>query len=461
MSSSGNAPTDRIDTDSAAPPALLELVVVCGDELRTFDLPAAGEVTLGRAPDAGIRIDDPSVSRQHARLHLGSAISIEDLGGANGTFLHARAVQTEGETLNARQLRSESAELAVGDRFVFGTASAVVRHAPALDLPDLGGPASSEQPGVVVSDAAMRALYEQAARAAKATISILLLGETGVGKEVLARSIHAHSPRKNAPFMGINCAALPETLLETELFGCEKGAFTGALQARAGLFEAAHTGTVFLDEIGELPLGTQVKLLRVLEERTVTRVGATRAKPIDVRFIAATNRDIEAASNQGEFRQDLFFRLNGITLEIPPLRERPADLELLIHSLLRAACRQLERTEPLTFSTAALELLRGHSWPGNVRELRNAMERAAVLCPGNVILPEHLPPAVRQPSARPAPTAAVTASKPVPLDRERVIEALNQAAGNQTRAAEILGISRRTLVSRLGDFDLPRPRKRE
>jgi DNA-binding NtrC family response regulator len=288
----------------------------------------------------------------------------------------------------------------------------------------------------------------------------------------MARAIHAGSPRAAGPFMGINCAALAESLLEGELFGAEKGAYTGAVAARAGLFEAANGGTVFLDEVGEMPLATQGKLLRVLEERAVVRLGSTRPRPIDVRFVAATNRDIEGDSRAGRFRSDLYFRLAGITLLIPPLRERPAELQLLVDRFVAAACRELDRTAPLRVSSEALELLRRHDWPGNVRELRNAIERAAVLCAGETILPEHLPPGLLKPPAlKPPPVAPSRPTAPPPaggeslqgeiksLERQRIIEALERCGGNQSKAAELLGISRRTLVSRLSEFDLPRPRK--
>jgi transcriptional regulator with PAS, ATPase and Fis domain len=263
--------------------------------------------------------------------------------------------------------------------------------------------------------------------------------------------------------MGINCAALSESLLEAELFGSEKGAFTGALQARAGLFEASNGGTVFLDEIGELPLATQAKLLRVLEERVVTRLGSTRPRPIDVRFVAATNRDIEAATATSGFRQDLYFRLNGISLTIPPLRERPEEIEPFARKFLVSACRELELSEPLSLAPSVLVHLRRHSWPGNVRELRNVIERAAVLCSGNTILPEHLPPSILNPRA-PLPSASEQEDQDLPskiraLERARIVEVLDSCSGNQTKAAEVLGISRRTLVSRLADFGLPRPRK--
>jgi DNA-binding NtrC family response regulator len=454
-------------------PASLQLVAFLGDQVRTFELPVAGEVTIGRGEACGVRVDDPSVSRQHAVLRVGPALEIEDVSGANGIFVPNKPRQAlANETLTMRQLVRRKSELAVGERVLMGAVSLVVRRAPVPDVPDL--PATGGGDAVVVRDPAMRALYDQAERAARASISVLLLGETGVGKEVLARAIHARSPRAGGPFMGINCAALAESLLEGELFGAEKGAYTGAVAARAGLFEAASGGTVFLDEVGELPLPTQGKLLRVLEERVVTRLGSTRPRPIDVRFVAATNRDLDADSRAGKFRSDLYFRLAGISLQIPPLRQRPAELELLAAGFVRSACRDLERSAPLGISPEAMDKLRGYAWPGNVRELRNVIERAAVLCVGDTIQPEHLPAAVLQSAA--APVAAVVSALPSAapsassggadlqgeiraLERARIVEALDRCGGNQSRAAEMLGISRRTLVSRLSEFGLPRPRK--
>ncbi len=445
----------------------LQVVVFLGDQIRTFDLPPSGEATIGRGEGNTVHIDDPSVSRQHAVLRVGDGIEVEDLGGANGIFVREKARSAmANETLSVRQLVKAKARIAVGERILLGTASIVVRRAPVVDLPDLDAGAE-----VVVRDPAMRALYEQAARAARASISVLLLGETGVGKEVMARAIHRHSPRAAGPFMGINCAALTESLLESELFGSEKGAYTGSVAARAGLFEAANGGTVFLDEIGELPLATQSKLLRVLEERVVVRLGSTKPRPIDVRFVAATNRDVEADSRTERFRSDLYFRLAGITLSIPPLRERPAELALLVERFVAAACRELDRAVPLAVSPEVLELLQRYPWPGNVRELRNVIGRAAVLCGGETILPEHLPPALLRPPAAPAPAlatpgapAAAAPAGDLPeqirvLERARIVDALERCAGNQSKAAEVLGISRRTLVSRLAEYNLPRPRK--
>jgi len=445
-----------------------QLAVFLGPETRTFQLPSAGEVTIGRAEGNAVRIDDPSVSRQHAVLRLGDKLEIEDLSGGNGIFVRDKAgAGNSGQTLGVRQLVRRRADLSVGERILLGTASVVVKRTPAVEGSDM-----DIEAGVVVRDPAMRELYQQASRAARASISVLIVGETGVGKEVLARAIHTRSPRAAGPFMGVNCAALAESILESELFGNEKGAFTGAVAARAGLFEAAAGGTVFLDEIGELPVSTQGKLLRVLEEREVTRLGSTRARPIDVRFVAATNRDIEADSKQGRFRSDLYFRLAGITLAIPPLRERPAEMELLIDRFVTSASRQVDRAAPPSVSPAAWDLLRRHDWPGNVRELRNVVERAVVLCAGDAILPDDLPPALRKVTSQPS-TAATHGPVPVgernasalvdelkALERARINEALERCGGNQSRAAELLGMPRRTLVSRLAEYGFPRPHRR-
>jgi transcriptional regulator with PAS, ATPase and Fis domain len=435
-----------------------ELVVLVGDELRTFDLPPGAEVTLGRDESNHLRIDHPSVSRRHAVLHLGPPIVIEDLGGANGTFVGDRAhADLTAKTQKLRRLERETAELAIGETVLLGVVSVVVRH---------GQDAMAD--GVIIEDANMRVLHAQAERAAAAIISVLLLGETGVGKEVLARSIHARSPRAEAPFIGINCAAFSESLLEGELFGYEKGAFTGATQARPGLIEAADRGTVFLDEIGELPPATQAKFLRVLEERAVLRIGARASRPVDVRFVAATNRDLESEVRGGRFREDLYYRLNGISLTIPPLRDRPGEIEPLARSFVRAACRQLERS-PLALAEETMRLLRAHMWPGNVRELKNVIERAVVLCPESTIGPEYLPAAVTAARASAAQKPHAPASVEVEperfqaqlasLERARIVEALGRCGGNQTQAAKLLGVSRRTLVARLAELDLPRPRK--
>jgi two-component system response regulator AtoC len=453
----------------------LELAVFAPDETRTWELPARGEVKLGRGEDNDVRLEHFSVSRAHAILRVGDSLQIEDLGGANGTYVAERSdIPGALETVQLRRLLRQTAEVRLGESVMLGQVAIVVRPRQVVsEFGDLG--AAEPEGGMVLKNPAMRTLYAQAERVAKAPITLLILGETGVGKELLAHAVHARSSRAKKPFLGVNCAAFSEALLEGELFGYEKGAFTGALQARPGLFEATQGGTVFLDEIGEISLSTQAKLLRVLEERSVLRLGARTPTSIDVRFVAATNRDLEAEAASGRFRQDLYFRLNGISLTIPPLRERRDEILPLAQRFLESASGALPGPWP-KLSQAAVAALEAYDWPGNVRELRNAVERALVVCTGSSIEAKHLPPALTRskastPAAAPAPSAPATERPSDPaaaqglhaerraLERQRVLDALERSGGNQTRAAELLGISRRTLVSWLDEFGVPRPRK--
>ena len=321
----------------------------------------------------------------------------------------------------------------------------------------LTSPAYTPADGVVVLAPSMRELYDQATRAAQSAINVLILGENGVGKEILARAIHNLSPRVNGPFVALNCAALTESLVQAELFGHEKGAFTGALQARAGLLESAGGGTLFLDEIGDLPQSMQSKLLRALEERKVMRIGARTEREIDVRFVAATNRDLELAIERGTFRQDLFFRLNGISLTIPPLRERRVEIPQLARMFL-ARARAEQSAPALTLADDTLRVLEGYAWPGNVRELRNVIERGSVLCQGARLLPEHLPPKLLASPRRPASEAPPASDGPADTTRssdpaggpskQDILDALESCAGNQTRAAERLQAGRHHEVVR-------------
>jgi two-component system, NtrC family, response regulator AtoC len=355
------------------------------------------------------------------------------------------------------------------------SADQLLAHASAAARPVAAITAS----GFVVEDRAMIQLRRVIDRVAGGTLSVLLLGETGVGKEILAELVHRRSPRRARPFLRLNCAAVTESLLESELFGHERGSFTGALATKLGLLETANGGTVFLDEIGEISAALQVKLLRVLEDRMVTRVGALKSTPIDVRFVAATNRDLEQEIASGRFRLDLYYRLAGITLVIPPLRERVSEIVPLVQSFIANASTETGRKPQI--SRDALALLEAYSWPGNIRELRNVVERAVLLCGGGTIRPEHLPVDKMQatyPAFRTAPAPAAIEPEPGRLDdsepgrargldalypgdaeRDRIIAALEVCRGNQTKAATILGMSRRTLIYRLERYALPRPRK--
>jgi DNA-binding NtrC family response regulator len=561
---------------TAGPSAALgrAYLVVLGDErMVTVPLPGTGRVIIGRSERADVRIDDPSISRQHAVLDLSSGMSLMDLGSANGTRIGdvalerdvptalapneiaiigavAIVVQRRAEHVRARRIwdhdyidgrideecarmaqlggtfavlhvatdaDSDAVKLAFADalreldvvgefspgRYVvmaIGVTEAdanVVRDKLTVAFGQHGGDAtvgvamfpaggrdaatliaSGSPPtnSVVVTRGDMEALYKLADRVAAGSINVLILGETGAGKQVLADRIHRASGRAQAAFVQLNCAAISPSLLESELFGHEEGAFTGAVASKPGLLETADGGTAFLDEIGDMPAALQAKLLRVIENQEVLRVGGLEARPIDVRFVAATNRDLEAEVARGAFRQDLYFRLGGVTLSIPPLRERVDEIEPLAAAFV-AHYRGNEATPPV-LSPEALSLLRGYSWPGNIRELRNAIERACLVCDGGVILPMHLPAAKMGATyattmpASPAPLVGSSGPEPAPSPRIRgrkvddearrqsILDALMRTGGNNTEAARILGVSRRTLGKWCDTYGIPRPRKR-
>jgi DNA-binding NtrC family response regulator len=561
----------------------LHLVVMGQGVFTKFPLAGRQEMIIGRSPKADVRLRDPRASRNHARLHVGDPLRIEDLGSANGTLVGevklapgkpkkiasgepiaigstilmvqqmwafgrpkrlwphgyfearveeecARAqradsrfavvrIHVDGATskspanLIAEELRSSDVLATYGPSdfevllvdtsrsAVFSIVQRIVDRLAAEGIAAQSGTAcypddartpdaiiaracalvrgaDSMGPPLVLHNESMRRVYDLATRMAQGTISVLILGETGVGKEVLAETIHRLSPRSGHPFVRLNCGAFADTLVESELFGHERGAFTGASQAKPGLLETAQGGTVFLDEVGELPLPLQVKLLRVLETREVVRVGGLKARTIDVRFIAATNRDLEADVLSGTFRQDLYFRLNGATIVIPPLRDRLSELGPLTESFVLQICQQLGRPTP-SVAYEATSILQRYSWPGNIRELKNVIERAVLLCPGDEIMPQHLPvekmgevlprnrpstrfPAAEEPSNRtdrPEISKTTVRSDKADDQRSQILDALAKCAGNQSRAAKLLGISRRTFVTRLDALGIARPRK--
>jgi len=486
----------------------LRLIAFCGGQVSSHALPRSGEIVIGRGDDVHVRIDHATVSRRHATIHLGREVMIVDHGSFNGTSIGGKKIAPNvpcplglstiaelGETMVVVQV--EGAAPVTASRSVSGAA-------PRGDL-----------------SPAMQHLYRLVENVAQSTITVIVRGETGAGKEVVAEEIHKRSSRANGPLVKLNCAALPEQLLEGELFGYERGAFTGANQAKPGLIEAADGGTLFLDEVGEMPLATQAKLLRVVESREVMRLGSLRPKTVDVRFVAATHRDLEDMVARGQLRQDLYYRLAGVSLVVPPLRERYEEIPRLANEFIVRFCKESRRpTVPL--SDAALGVLKTYAWPGNVRELRNVIERAVVFCRSVAIAPEHLglpldrisrpPGRISAPSAPPdafastsfassAPPHSAPPHSPHPysapphsphppsgdmarppsvpppasatmafgsgtlpaemeaLERQRILDALARCGGNQTQAAELLGISRRTLLRRLDEYAVPRPRK--
>jgi DNA-binding NtrC family response regulator len=551
---------DRLTTlRGAPPPSRRQLVIVSAGVASTFPLPEAGVVSIGRSRDNDLAVDDASLSRRHAILHIGEGYAVEDCGSANGTRVRGRAlkpgtrvevragevvdlgsammivqaaaapaelrriwplgyfesrVEDEcrraerlGTPLAVAHLRCTSPEaeawllerlaVALDPDDVVGSYGPrayeiLVADASPKDAEDLGGQLSTpgveiglascpehgrtagalfararglalaaagagSGPPIVVEDEAMVRLHHLVERIAASQISVLILGETGCGKEVIAAKLHERSERRDKPYLRLNCAGFSEALLESELFGHEKGAFTGADRAKPGLLETAQGGTVLLDEVGELPASVQAKLLRVLEERQIRRVGGLKSIAIDVRLVSATHRDLEREIELGRFRQDLYFRLNGICLVVPPLRDRPNE----ILSLARAFAARAGK--PLRITPEAEQLLLAYDWPGNIRELRNVIERASLLSADGVIRPEQLP--LEKMRVAPPATASAQVTEPVALsemeqaDCLRVLDALQRCAGNQTKAAELLGISRRTLTNRLNLYRLPRPRK--
>ncbi|MFL5539426.1 MAG: sigma-54-dependent transcriptional regulator [Longimicrobiaceae bacterium] len=310
--------------------------------------------------------------------------------------------------------------------------------------------------GVVGTSAAMREVMELAMRVAPFPSTVLLTGESGSGKEAVARAVHHASPRRERGFVAVNCGAIPENLLESELFGHEKGAFTGADRAREGVFEEADGGTLFLDEIGELSLPLQVKLLRVLQERVIRRVGGSGERPVDVRVMAATARDLVEQVKAGKFRDDLFYRINVVQIHIPPLRTRPEDIPLLAEHFLRRHAERLQVPTP-GLPRSLLPLLAAYSWPGNVRELENVLERALILS-GGEIGPEHLPPHVRtgkQLFEVRDDEGDLSVKRRLPaLEKTLIARALERCGGNRTRAAELLDLSVRALSYKIHDYGL-------
>jgi DNA-binding NtrC family response regulator len=434
-----------------APPGSVLVRILQDEVVSTRLLSPGARLIAGRSPEVDLHLPHASISRRHAAIEVGPPTLIEDLGSANGTRVGGRV-------------------LGAGERVSVGPGVTVGIGKVTLVF-ELQGDAPTEAPAPSRDD--LPAPRDVVERIAQGEINVLLFGETGVGKEVMAETIHKLSRRAAGPLVRLNCAALLEPLLVSELFGHEKGAFSGADQAKPGLLETAAGGTVLLDEIGELSLNVQAKLLRVLEERAVLRIGALKPRPIDVRFIAATNRDLEVEVERGAFRADLLFRLDGFSFTIPPLRDRRGEIAGLARSFAARAAARLGRATAPEIDPTTLAHLEAYGWPGNVRELKNVIERAVLLSGGAALAPEHLPlekmrrasttqrsvdPAMPPPSAAPRSEEELRAEL-VSAERARILEVLATCAGNQTRAAKQLGISRNTLATKLSSFGVPRPRK--
>jgi DNA-binding NtrC family response regulator len=316
-------------------------------------------------------------------------------------------------------------------------------------------------PRIIGESEAIKRAVSETQRVAMTEATVLLLGESGTGKELFARAVHHLSERRDQPFVAVNCAAIPESLIENELFGHERGAFTGAGARHLGKFELAAGGTVFLDEIGELPLGVQGKLLRAIEEKAVDRIGGRGPVPVDVRIVTATNRDLRGAADRGEFRRDLFFRLAVFPIEIPPLRERGDDVILLANHFAAELGKELRKREA-TLSEACVLALRNHNWPGNVRELQNAIERACILADSSMLEPRDLgivaetvtePDVVRDLDT--SGTLSEVAERAVSfVERRKILEALSANEGNKSKTADVLGVSYKTLLTKIKEYDI-------
>jgi DNA-binding NtrC family response regulator len=315
---------------------------------------------------------------------------------------------------------------------------------------------AGELGAMVGSSRAMQEIFRLVEMVAPSTASVLITGESGTGKEMVARTIHELSPRKNKPFVAINCSAIPETLIESEIFGHEKGAFTGALERRAGCFELAEEGTLLLDEIGEMPIATQAKLLRVLEDRKLRRLGSKTETAVDVRVLAATNKVPEEAVAGGQLRNDLYYRLNVFNIHLPPLREHKEDIPHLVEALL-ADMNAKHNRDVANVSDVVLQAFGSYHWPGNVREMRNTLERAVIVCTGSLIEPKHLPPnfgstGLRAPAADGDGIRLEVGTTVEQAEKMLILKTLSATNNNKTRAAEILGISLKTLHNKLKEY---------
>jgi DNA-binding NtrC family response regulator len=388
-------------------------------------------LTIGSDADAQICVSDPHVSRRHAEVaRVDATVVVRDLESRNGTYVDGIAVK----------------EAILHDRATIRIGATTIRFENEAQASGTTGPRPFGD--AIGTSPEMQQVFEVLARLAPSDLTVTLTGETGVGKDVLARGVHAASTRSAAPFVVFDCGATTPTLIESALFGHEKGAFTGATAAVVGAFERADGGTLFFDEIGELSLDLQPKLLRALEQRTIQRIGSTVEIPVNVRILAATNRDLEVEVAEGRFRQDLFFRLSAAVVSVPPLRARLADLPELVDAILVAEGRRLRVTQD------TLDAFTSYDWPGNVRELRNVLSAAAAMADADLLEPRHLlffKQKRRDATLADAPLAGRTLES---IERAAIVQTLKGAGGNKTKAAKALGIAASTLYEKMRRYGI-------
>jgi DNA-binding NtrC family response regulator len=453
-------PFDPTDLTEARPGQVIKgSIVIYGPEkprLVDFSSPRT-DISVGRGEAMDVCVDDPSLSREHARFSwLGEeeGLTVEDLGSKNGTLVNGKSIG-----------KRERVALKSGDEVMMGAVravAAVMGEVSRLKPPvkhTLRGVAGTE--GLVILNQAMRAVYKQVARVAGQDIPVLVLGETGTGKEHVAEALHAGGPRRDKAFVEMNCGGIPATLVESTLFGHEKGSFSGATARRAGVFEQASGGVLFLDEVGELPLDVQASLLRAVETGRIRRVGSERGIEVDVRVVSATNCDLARMVEEKSFRKDLFYRLNTVTLALPPLRERQDEIKPLAELFLARFCESWSFPRK-SIQPAAMTVLQEHDWPGNIRQLKNVIERSVLLSPGDIILASMVRSALDE-------ITGLNRDRPRPLqdeeecsyqerlekwEKDLLADALLRTQGNQTAAARYLRMPRRTLLRKLSYYGL-------
>jgi DNA-binding NtrC family response regulator len=434
---SGETRVHPAASDGSPPPARLR--IRAGGRERTVPVPAAG-ITVGKDPSCEVVVDDAFVSARHLRIEArGARWMLSDLGSTNGTLVAGARV--------------ERAELPFAVPVAIGEAELV------LEPPAAPGVERAQAfEGMVSRDPSMRQLFELVERVASSDVAVTILGETGTGKELVARAIHRRSGRREAPFIPVNCSAIAETLIESELFGHEKGAFSGAERLRKGAFEEASGGTIFLDEIGELPLDLQPKLLRTLELGEVKRVGASRPLTVDVRIVAATHRDLRAQVRAGKFREDLFYRLCVVPVTVPPLRQRRGDVRALAESFLAAAA---PRGLALRWGDEALQRLEAYDWPGNVRQLRNVVQRALLFRGEGTVVPasalafeDTRAPRAEGPAGGDDDLMYVRGLTMEEIEREAIRLSLRRNEGKRTAVVKELQIAKSTVMKRIAQWGM-------